>query len=106
MSQSKKEFNIDNLCLAGGVALNCVANGKIQKSNLFKDIWIQPASGDAGGSLGACLFYWHEVLNMPKTNIHHDIMKGSFLGPEFENNEIEDHLENVELNIKNITIKN
>ena len=44
----KKEFNIDNLCLAGGVALNCVANGKIQKSNLFKDIWIQPASGDAG----------------------------------------------------------
>ena len=101
----KKEFNIDNLCLAGGVALNCVANGKIQKSNIFKNIWIQPASGDAGGSLGACLFYWHEILNMPKTNINHDIMKGSFLGPEFENNEIEDQLKKCGAKYKKYNIK-
>ena len=65
-----KEYKIENLCLAGGVALNCVANGKILKKNLFKNIWIQPAAGDAGGSLGAALALWHieqkkeRVINM------------------------------------------
>ena len=53
------EYKINNLCLAGGVALNCVANGKILKEKIFKNIWIQPAAGDAGGSLGAALTYWH-----------------------------------------------
>ena len=57
------EYKIDNLCLAGGVALNCVANGKILKDKAFKNIWIQPAAGDAGGSLGASLAYWHLHLN-------------------------------------------
>ena len=55
----KKKYDSENLCLAGGVALNCVAVGKIIKENIFKKIWVQPASGDAGGSLGAALAYWH-----------------------------------------------
>ena len=64
----KKEFNKENLCLAGGVALNCVANGKIKKENIFKNIFIQPAAGDAGGSLGAALAFWHIELNNKKKN--------------------------------------
>ena len=59
VSDLKKEFQIDNLCLAGGVALNCVANGKILKKNIFKNIWIQPAAGDAGGALGSILAFWY-----------------------------------------------
>ena len=58
----RKETKIKNLCLAGGVALNCVANGKILKNNIFENIWVQPAAGDAGGSLGAALGYWHQEL--------------------------------------------
>ena len=79
----RKEFNIPNLCLAGGVALNCVANGKILKKEIFNNIWIQPAAGDAGGSLGAALAYWHKELNKPR-NTFKDIMKGSYLGPKFK----------------------
>ena len=83
-----KDFKIENLCLAGGVALNCVANGKILKEKIFKDIWIQPASGDAGGALGAALAYWYHELKMQR-KIFKDCMKGSYLGPRFNNNEIE-----------------
>ena len=82
----KNTYEIDNLCLAGGVALNCVANGKIQKSNIFKKIWIQPASGDAGGAIGSALAAWHSHLKNKKIN-EYDSMQGSYLGIEF--NEIE-----------------
>ena len=91
----KKEFNIDNLCLAGGVALNCVANGKIARENIFKNIWIQPASGDAGGSLGAALTYFYENnLNDRDVNITDDML-GSYLGPAFTQNEIEVELKKI-----------
>ena len=86
-----KEYKINNLCLAGGVALNCVVNGKILKEKIFDDIWIQPAAGDAGGSLGAALAYWHRELGKPRENIK-DQMKGSYLGPKFNENEIEQEL--------------
>ena len=87
-----KEYNVKNLCMAGGVALNCVANGKILKNKIFENIWIQPAAGDAGGSLGAALAYWHpELGNKRKTNPK-DSMKGSYLGPSFENSVIEKEL--------------
>jgi carbamoyltransferase len=73
-----------NLVMAGGVALNCVANGKLLRTGVFKDIWIQPASGDAGGALGAALAGWHIWLNKSRSNIQKpDMMKGSFLGPEY-----------------------
>ncbi len=82
-----KEYKVKNLCLAGGVALNCVANGKILKENHFENIWIQPAAGDAGGSLGAALAYWHRELNNPR-NEFKDSMKGSYLGPKISEKEI------------------
>ncbi len=85
------EYKIENLCLAGGVALNCVLNGKILENTKFNSLWVQPASGDAGGSLGAALAYWHIELKKPKSNIH-DAMKGSLLGPNFKNNEIREQL--------------
>ncbi len=73
----------DNLCLAGGVALNCVGNGKILKQTPFKNIWIQPAAGDAGGALGAALFVWHQHMNQPrKADGARDSQQGSFLGPD------------------------
>ena len=88
----RKEYGIKNLCMAGGVALNCVANGKILQEEIFDNIWIQPAAGDAGGSLGAALALWHiEQGNKRKINIH-DNMKGSYLGPEFTQQEIESEL--------------
>ncbi len=85
------EYKIKNLCLAGGVALNCVANGKILREKIFKNIWIQPAAGDAGGSLGAALAYWHHELKKPRENSK-DQMKGSYLGPKFSEKHIEDQL--------------
>jgi carbamoyltransferase len=94
-----KDYNIKNLCLAGGVALNCVANGKILKSKVFENIWIQPAAGDAGGSLGAALAYWHHELKMPRNN-YEDQMKGSYLGPKLENNFIEEKLKYLKANYK------
>jgi carbamoyltransferase len=79
-----------NLCLAGGVALNCVGNGKILRQNIFDKIWIQPAAGDAGGALGAALFAWHQVLDNPRQpNPARDSQKGSYLGPVFHGSEIE-----------------
>ena len=89
----KEEFNLPNLCLAGGVALNCVANGKILKEKIFDNIWIQPAAGDAGGSLGAALALWHIDQNNPRKVDHNDSMQGSYLGPEYSQKEIEEHLD-------------
>ena len=86
-----EEYKIKNLCLAGGVALNCVANGKILKEKIFDDIWIQPAAGDAGGSLGAALAYWYRELDKPR-NEFKDQMKGSYLGPILNENVIEKKL--------------
>jgi carbamoyltransferase len=71
-----------HLCLAGGVALNCVGNGKLLREGPFEDIWVQPASGDAGGALGAALFTWHQLLEKPRTAKSEDSMQGSYLGPE------------------------
>ena len=86
------EYQIKNLCLAGGVALNCVANGKILKEKIFKNIWIQPAAGDAGGSLGAALAMWHIENKNPRVSNIDDSMKGSYLGNEFTQEEIEKEL--------------
>jgi len=91
----KNEYNEENLCLAGGVALNCVANGKILKKKIFKNIWIQPAAGDAGGSLGAALAYWYQELHKKREILNRDQMKGSYLGPSFLDTEIEDELRKV-----------
>ena len=88
----KDEYKISNLCLAGGVALNCVANGKILKEKIFNNIWIQPAAGDAGGSLGAALAYWYLELNNEREISENDSMNGSYLGPSFSNEEIETFL--------------
>jgi carbamoyltransferase len=84
-----KETGSKNLCLAGGVALNCVANGKLLKQGPFENIWIQPAAGDAGGALGAALVGWYNYFGNPRTadNVN-DSQKGSYLGPEFSNDEI------------------
>ena len=91
----KKEYNLPNLCLAGGVALNCVANGKILKEKIFDNIWIQPASGDAGGSLGAALALWHIEQKNPRIVNIKDDMKGSYLGPEYSQSIIENELKNI-----------
>ena len=88
----RKEYGIKNLCLAGGVALNCVANGKILKEKIFDNIWIQPAAGDAGGSLGAALALWHIDLGNKRSVDPNDNMKGSYLGPEYNQDEIENDL--------------
>ncbi len=91
----RKEYNISNLCLAGGVALNCVANGKILKSKIFDNIWIQPAAGDAGGSLGAALAYWYLELNNERNDTNKDEMRGSYLGPSYSNENIEKSLKQI-----------
>ena len=95
-----KEYNIKNLCLAGGVALNCVANGKILRSGKFKNIWIQPAAGDAGGSLGAAIGLWHIELKKNRTINSKDNMNGSYLGPEYSNSEIEKQLKEAGANFE------
>ena len=98
----RKEYNVKNLCLAGGVALNCVANGKILKEKIFDNIWIQPAAGDAGGSLGAALALWHiEQGNNRKVNLDDD-MKGSYLGTEFTQDEIEKELRSIGANFEKV----
>ncbi len=91
----RKEFNIKNLCMAGGVALNCVANGKILEQKIFDNIWVQPAAGDAGGSLGAALAYWHLELKKDREIIKSDSMKGSYLGPEYDQDYIEKELNKI-----------
>ena len=95
--QIKKVTSSSNLCLSGGVALNCVANGKLLEKKIFENIWIQPAAGDAGGALGAALAYYHLTLGNKKTNII-DKMKGSYLGPEFDDLSVEESLNNLKAN--------
>ena len=84
----REEYKLKNLCLAGGVALNCVANGKILKEKIFENIWVQPAAGDAGGSLGAALAFWHIDLKKDRQSINKDNMQGSYLGNHFSQKEI------------------
>ena len=85
----RRETGLRYLCLAGGVALNCVANGRIQREEIFDDIWIQPAAGDAGGALGAALFTWHQYLEKPRTaDGINDFQRASHLGPRYESDEI------------------
>ena len=91
----REEYNIPNLCLAGGVALNCVANGKILKEKIFENIWVQPAAGDAGGSLGAALAYWHIDLSKDRLNSTKDNMQGSYLGNHFSDDEIKATLSDI-----------
>ena len=89
----RNETGMNYLCLAGGVALNCVANGKLLRSEIFDDIWIQPAAGDAGGAVGCALFTWHQFLNnQRKADGKTDFMQGAYLGPEFNNANIESFL--------------
>ncbi|HTK40938.1 MAG TPA: carbamoyltransferase C-terminal domain-containing protein, partial [Gemmatimonadales bacterium] len=88
-----RETGLEDLCLAGGVALNCVGNGRILREGPFRRLWIQPAAGDAGGALGVAQLIWHRHLQQPRTVVSgHDGMKGAFLGPEFTESEIEDFL--------------
>jgi carbamoyltransferase len=90
----QRETGVDYLCMAGGVALNCVGNGRILREGPFKDIWIQPAAGDAGGALGAALAAWHQFEDQPRTvEFGKDKMKGAFLGPCFTNRQIEQFLQ-------------
>src|SRR5205823_12132563 len=86
-----RETGERNLCLAGGVALNCVANGKILRDGKFKEIWIQPAAGDAGGALGAALAAYHLTLAEPR-HVAGDAMQGSYLGPAYDQGDIEKRL--------------
>jgi carbamoyltransferase len=89
----KREHGLDNLCLAGGVALNCVANGKILRDGVFSNIWVQPAAGDAGGAVGAALAAWHQFLGRERSvDGKRDLMQGALLGPAFAQGDIERRL--------------
>ena len=92
---ARKELGAEYLCLAGGVALNCVANGKILREGIFRDIWVQPAAGDAGGALGAALAGWHLYRGGARAATGADQMRGTFLGPDFDDDEIRDALDGV-----------
>ena len=92
----RKESGSKNLCLSGGVALNCVANGKLISENIFENIWVQPASGDAGSSLGASLLGYYDYLKNERTVNVNDSMKGTYLGPSFSNDEIIEFLSTTE----------
>jgi carbamoyltransferase len=90
----RRQTGLKRLCLAGGVALNCVANGRILREGIFDDLWIQPAAGDAGGALGAALLAWHHYLDQPRSaDGAHDRQHGSFLGPAFSRDEIRQYLQ-------------
>jgi carbamoyltransferase len=93
--RAHKETGKNNLCLAGGVALNCVANGRVLREGPFKELWIQPAAGDAGGALGAALDVWHQMMGQPRDNGGRDTMRGALLGPECTDAEISSYLEGV-----------
>ncbi len=90
-----KETGMESLCLAGGVALNCVGNGRLLREGPFKRIWIQPAAGDAGGAVGVALLIHHKVLGHPRSTQSDDSMKGSYLGPAFSDTEIQAYLDSV-----------
>ena len=89
------QTRLDNLCLAGGVALNCVGNGKILRDGPFKNIWIQPAAGDAGGALGAALFTWHQILDKPRAPQRLDSQSGSYLGPAYSEQQVRAYLDSI-----------
>lgn len=91
----QRETGLKNLCLAGGVALNCVANGKLLKEGVFDQIWIQPAAGDAGGAIGAAYGAYHLKLNKPRTIQTPDSMSGSYLGPSYSQSDIEQRLTSI-----------
>lgn len=99
-----KEFKLENLCMAGGVALNCVSNGKILKEGLFKNIWIQPAAGDAGGALGAAQAFYYQELDNKRKVLKPDAMNGSYLGPKFTDDQVEDELKSAGANYKKLTL--
>ncbi len=86
---AQAELKAENLCLAGGVALNCVANGRLAQEGKFQQIWVQPAAGDAGGAIGAAFSVWHQYLKKPRTGTGQDQMQGAYLGPCFDNDEIQ-----------------
>ena len=90
-----QELKTENLCLAGGVALNCVANGRISREGKFKNIWIQPAAGDAGGAIGAALAVWYQYLGNRRHTGTSDMMQGSYLGPQFDDNEIRKYFDDI-----------
>ncbi len=98
----RRQYNVKNLCLAGGVALNCVANSKILKEKIFDNIWIQPAAGDAGGSLGAALALWYIDQGNKRYVDTNDDMKGSYLGTEFTQSEIEKELKSIGANFEKV----
>ena len=102
----RSEYGIKNLCLAGGVALNCVANGKILKEKIFENVWIQPAAGDAGGSLGAALALWYIDQKNKRIVNSNDDMEGSYLGSEFDQSQIEKELKSVGANYETVDYKN
>ena len=87
-----EQTEMKRLVLAGGVALNCVANGRVLREGPFDDLWIQPAAGDAGGALGAALFVWHQLLEQPRVVTGHDRQQGSLLGPEFSSESVAEFL--------------
>jgi carbamoyltransferase len=89
------ETGLKNLCLAGGVALNCVANGRLLREGPFEGLWIQPAAGDAGGALGCALATWHEYLDQPRDCNERDAMQGAYLGPAFTDAEAQESLEDI-----------
>ena len=99
----RKEYGIKNLCLAGGVALNCVANGKILEEKIFDNIWIQPAAGDAGGSLGAALALWYIDQGNERLQSFKDHMQGSYLGTDFNQDEIEKELKSLGANFETLS---
>ena len=99
----RKEYGIKNLCLAGGVALNCVANGKILEEKIFDKIWIQPAAGDAGGSLGAALAYWYIDQGNERLPVVKDHMQGSYLGTHFNQDEVEKELKSAGANFETLS---
>jgi len=90
-----RELGTEHLCLAGGVALNCVANGRLLREGPFRDIWIQPAAGDAGGALGAALACWHQYHGKPRQPKSPDAMRGAYLGPRCGREQIKAHLDSV-----------
>jgi carbamoyltransferase len=107
---AKQMTGHDTLCLAGGVALNCVANGAIYREGLFRDIYVQPAAGDAGGAIGAALGVWHQVMGRPRQDIGTDRMHGGYLGPRVENARVIPFLESmgadyIQLSVEELPLK-
>ena len=90
-----QQTGLKNLCMAGGVALNCVANGLLKQHGPFSNIWVQPAAGDAGGSLGAALFVWHQLWGNKRVTNGNDSQRGSYLGPKYENSYIKQYLDGI-----------